>query len=120
MILWLENPLVFAPQKESFKSTSRKEPLLPFEVKFFCFEHVSECRQAKISYTGTFMADVCFKYNDGVVVRDKFDFGQFPIMLMSKLCSLKGADCRKLLKCKESTSEMGGMTAMFIAMETGV
>jgi len=42
MILWLENPLVFAPQKESFKSTSRKEPLLPFEVKFFCFEHVSE------------------------------------------------------------------------------
>jgi DNA-directed RNA polymerase I subunit RPA2 len=95
--IWLENPLVFAPQKESFKSTSRKEPLLPFE-----------CRQAKISYTGTFMADVCFKYNDGVVVRDKFDFGQFPIMLMSKLCSLKGADCRKLLKCKESTSEMGG------------
>lgn len=41
-----------------------------------------QCRQAKISYTGTFMADVCFKYNDGVVVRDKFDFGQFPIMLM--------------------------------------
>lgn len=28
------------------------------------------------------MADVCFKYNDGVVVRDRFDFGQFPIMLM--------------------------------------
>ncbi|EFH69848.1 hypothetical protein ARALYDRAFT_313639 [Arabidopsis lyrata subsp. lyrata] len=97
MILWLENPVVFAPQKESFRSTSRKEPLLPFE-----------CRQAKISYTGTFMADVCFKYNDGVVVRDRFDFGQFPIMLMSKLCSLRGADCRKLLKCKESTSEMGG------------
>lgn len=34
MILWLENPVVFAPQKESFRSTSRKEPLLPFEVKF--------------------------------------------------------------------------------------
>jgi len=33
------------------------------------------------------MADVCFKYNDGVVVRDKFDFGQFPIMLMvSVIC----------------------------------
>ncbi|KAL1205116.1 DNA-directed RNA polymerase I subunit 2 [Cardamine amara subsp. amara] len=91
------NPVVFPPQKESFSSTSRKEPLFPFE-----------CRQAKISYTGTFMADVCFKYNDGVIVRDKFDFGQLPIMLMSKLCSLRGADCQKLLKCKESTSEMGG------------
>ncbi|XP_010460771.1 PREDICTED: DNA-directed RNA polymerase I subunit 2 isoform X1 [Camelina sativa] len=95
--IWLENPVVFAPQKESSSSTSRKESLFPFEA-----------RQAKISYTGTFMADVCFKYNDEVVVRDKFDFGQFPIMLMSKLCSLRGADCRKLLKCKESTSEMGG------------
>lgn len=35
MILWLENPVVFAPQKESFSSTSRKEPLFPFEVKLF-------------------------------------------------------------------------------------
>lgn len=35
MILWLDNPAVFPPRKESFSSTSRKEPLFPFEVKFF-------------------------------------------------------------------------------------
>ncbi|CAN8290752.1 unnamed protein product [Cochlearia groenlandica] len=98
MILWLDNPVVFSPQKESSGSTSRKESLYPFEA-----------RQAKISYTGTFMADVFLKYNDnGAPVREKIDFGQFPIMLMSKLCHLRGADCRRLLKCKEATSEMGG------------
>ncbi|XP_010520079.1 PREDICTED: DNA-directed RNA polymerase I subunit 2 [Tarenaya hassleriana] len=95
--IWLDNPVVFRPQKESLTSTSRKESLFPFE-----------CRQAKISYTGTFLADVCFQYNDGVVVRERYDFGQFPIMLMSKLCNLRGADCQKLLRCKEVASEIGG------------
>lgn len=41
-----------------------------------------QCRQAKLSYTGKFMAEVCFKYNDsGAVIREKFNFGQLPIML---------------------------------------
>ncbi|XP_009102799.2 DNA-directed RNA polymerase I subunit 2 [Brassica rapa] len=99
----LENPKVFSPQKESLSSNSRKESLYPFE-----------CRQAKISYTGALMADVCFQYDNGLgsglgaVVREKFEFGELPIMLMSNRCHLQGADCRKLLKCKESTSEMGG------------
>ncbi|VVA93013.1 unnamed protein product [Arabis nemorensis] len=83
--------------KEGLSTTSRKESLLPFE-----------CRQAKISYTGKFMANLCTIDNGGVVVRERVDFGQLPIMLMSKLCHLRGADCRKLLRCKESTSEMGG------------
>uniref|UniRef100_A0A1J3HB27 DNA-directed RNA polymerase subunit beta n=1 Tax=Noccaea caerulescens TaxID=107243 RepID=A0A1J3HB27_NOCCA len=97
LTIWLENPALYPPQKESFSSTSRKDSLFPFE-----------CRQAKISYTGMLMADVNLQYNDGAPVREKIDFGQLPIMLMSKLCHLRGADCRKLLKCKESTSEMGG------------
>ncbi|CAH8299301.1 unnamed protein product [Eruca vesicaria subsp. sativa] len=104
--IWLENPKVFSPQKESLSSNSRKESLYPFE-----------CRQAKVSYTGAFMADVCFSFDSGLgghggglgaVVREKFEFGELPIMLMSNRCHLQGADCRKLLKCKESTSEMGG------------
>lgn len=41
-----------------------------------------QCRQAKVSYTGKFMADVYFKYNDGPAIRENFNFGQLPIMLM--------------------------------------
>lgn len=32
------------------------------------------------------MAEVCFQYDDGAVIRDKLNFGQFPIML--KVCVL--------------------------------
>ncbi|KVI11384.1 DNA-directed RNA polymerase, subunit 2 [Cynara cardunculus var. scolymus] len=69
------------------------------------------CRQAKISYTGKFLVDVCFKYGDGpggAVIREKINFGQFPIMLKSKLCHLRDADHQKLVACKEEPSEMGG------------
>ncbi|KAK9055998.1 hypothetical protein SSX86_027085 [Deinandra increscens subsp. villosa] len=92
----------------------------PVTVDFF-FERLSkqvrealypfECRQAKISYTGKFLADVCFKYGDGpsgAVIREKFSFGQLPIMLKSKLCHLRDADHHKLVSCKEEPSEMGG------------
>ncbi|EXC31692.1 putative DNA-directed RNA polymerase I subunit RPA2 [Morus notabilis] len=67
-----------------------------------------QCRQAKISYTGKFMADGCFQYDNGAVIREKFNFGQFPIMLKSKLCNLSGADPQKLVASKEEDSEMGG------------
>lgn len=39
-----------------------------------------------MSYTGKFMADVCFQYGEGPVIREKFNFGQFPIMLMVGGC----------------------------------
>lgn len=42
---------------------------------------VKQCRQAKLSYTGKFLVDICFQYGDGAVIREKFNFGQFPIML---------------------------------------
>lgn len=38
MILSLENPKVFSPQKESLSSNSRKESLYPFEVKLLSFK----------------------------------------------------------------------------------
>lgn len=47
---------------------------------------VKQCRQAKISYTGKFSADVCFQYGEGAVIRENFEFGQFPVML--KVCIL--------------------------------
>ena len=40
-----------------------------------------QCRQAKISYTGTFNVDICFQYDDGPIIRESFNFGQLPIML---------------------------------------
>lgn len=89
-------PDIFPPQKER-NSGKMQDALYPFE-----------CRQAKMSYTGKFMADVCFQYGEGPVIREKFNFGQFPIMLMSKRCHLRGADPQKLVSCKEESSEMGG------------
>lgn len=94
--IWLDNPVVYPPQKERFSKTMR-EALLPFE-----------CRQAKISYAGKITIDVCFQYNDGPIIRENMNFGQFPIMLQSKLCNLSGADPQKLVSYKEEASEMGG------------
>ncbi|XP_073226010.1 DNA-directed RNA polymerase I subunit 2-like isoform X2 [Cicer arietinum] len=92
----MDNPKIFEPQKERGFSKSRNI-LYPFE-----------CRQAKISYTGTFTAELCFQYDNGPIVREKFNFGQFPIMLQSKLCNLRGASPKKLVSYKEEASEVGG------------
>ncbi|KAG4943860.1 hypothetical protein JHK85_048506 [Glycine max] len=95
-LLWLDNPVLYPPQKERISRTMR-EALLPFE-----------CRQAKISYAGKITIDVCFQYNDGPIIRENINFGQFPIMLQSKLCNLRGADPQKLVSYREEASEMGG------------
>ncbi|XP_031127210.1 DNA-directed RNA polymerase I subunit 2 [Ipomoea triloba] len=95
--IWFGKPELFPPQKDrGYKSV--QDALYPFE-----------CRQAKLSYTGKFMVDICLQYDDGAVVREKFNFGQFPIMLKSKLCQLRNVHSpRKLASCKEDPSEMGG------------
>ncbi|KAG7020194.1 DNA-directed RNA polymerase I subunit 2 [Cucurbita argyrosperma subsp. argyrosperma] len=98
--IWLGKPELYPPQKERNLRTMR-EALLP-----------SECRQAKISYTGKLMADVCFQYDEKAVIREKFNFGQFPVMLKSKLCHLRGLDPKKLVSYKEEASEMGGYFIM--------
>ncbi|KAL2514232.1 nuclear RNA polymerase A2 [Forsythia ovata] len=68
-----------------------------------------ECRQAKLTYAGKFLVDIYFQYADGAPIREKFNFGQFPVMLKSKLCHLKAADDpKKLVLYKEDPSEMGG------------
>ncbi|KAM3265264.1 DNA-directed RNA polymerase I subunit 2 [Capsicum annuum] len=95
--IWFGKPEVFPPQKERASKTMH-DALYPFE-----------CRQAKLSYTGKFLVDICFQYDDGAVIREKINFGQFPIMLKSKLCHLRAADdSRKLIAHKEEPSEMGG------------
>ncbi|XP_071715598.1 DNA-directed RNA polymerase I subunit 2-like [Rutidosis leptorrhynchoides] len=94
--IWFEKPEIYSPQKDRITNVQR-EALYPYE-----------CRQAKISYTGRFLVDVCFKYGDGPVIREKFNFGQMPIMLKSNRCHLRGADPDKLVSYREEASEMGG------------
>ncbi|PKI68717.1 hypothetical protein CRG98_010774, partial [Punica granatum] len=96
MFLGIKPVVVYPPQKEG-NSKAMSNRLLPYE-----------CRQARISYSGKFAADICFQYDDGPVIREKINLGQFPIMLKSKLCHLSDADPQKLVSCKEEASEMGG------------
>lgn len=51
------------------------------QLVFFFFFFFEQCRQAKISYSGKITIDVCFQYNDGPIIRENVNFGQFPIML---------------------------------------
>lgn len=97
LIITLEAPKILSPQKDGIAKTTRKT-LYPFE-----------CRQAKLTYSGRFTADVCFKYDDSeAILRENFNFGQFPIMLQSKRCNLRDFPPRKLVSYKEEASEMGG------------
>nr|XP_043622134.1 DNA-directed RNA polymerase I subunit 2 [Erigeron canadensis] len=96
--IWFEKPELYPPLKERNSKTQQ-------------YIYPVECRHAKTSYTGKFLVNVCFKYGDGpngAVIREKFNFGQLPIMLKSKLCHLRGADPDRLVACKEEPSEMGG------------
>lgn len=52
--------------------------------------------------------DTFIQCNDGPAVRQTFNFGYLPIMLMSKLCHLRGADSEKLIFHGEEATEMGG------------
>lgn len=47
-----------------------------------------QCRQARISYTGKLLADIYFQRGDKAPVREQFNFGQFPIMLMVNILFL--------------------------------
>ncbi|XP_075644883.1 DNA-directed RNA polymerase I subunit 2 [Castanea sativa] len=100
-----ENPKLFPPMKDRSSSSSA---LSSSKSTFREFLYPYECRQFKSSYTGALMAEVCFQYDDGPVIRERFNFGQFPIMLKSKYCHLRGADPQKLVSCREEPSEMGG------------
>ncbi|CAN6287845.1 unnamed protein product [Urochloa humidicola] len=67
-----------------------------------------ECRQARITYHGELKVEVCLQCNEGAQIRHTFNFGHLPIMLKSKLCSLRDADPQKLVFHGEEATEMGG------------
>nr|POE55405.1 dna-directed rna polymerase i subunit 2 [Quercus suber] len=78
-----ENPKLFPPMKDR-SSSSSSSALSSSKSTFREFLYPYECRQFKSSYTGALMAEVCFQYDDGPVIRERFNFGQFPIMLKPK------------------------------------
>ncbi|XP_058728826.1 DNA-directed RNA polymerase I subunit 2 isoform X2 [Vicia villosa] len=98
----------------------QKSLSLRLKIRFFIRLRSLECRvhhgrrcirlrQAKLTYSGRLTATVCLQYEGShAIVRDSFMFGQFPIMLKSKRCNLRGASPRKLVSLKEEASEMGG------------
>ncbi|PKA48040.1 DNA-directed RNA polymerase II subunit RPB2 [Apostasia shenzhenica] len=91
--IFVEKHYLYPPTKEG----RRNEPIYP-----------AECRQTMTSYRGEFKIEVGLQYDGGVVVREKISFGHLPIMLMSKLCHLKGVDPQRLVHHKEEASEVGG------------
>ncbi|XP_010670529.2 DNA-directed RNA polymerase I subunit 2 isoform X2 [Beta vulgaris subsp. vulgaris] len=94
----ISNPAIFPPFKDE---KGMAKPLRPYE-----------CRQAKISYSTKLKVDLCFQYNSGPIVREKYTFGQFPVMLKSKICHLRNVSPRKLVSYKEEPAEMGGYFIM--------
>jgi DNA-directed RNA polymerase I subunit RPA2 len=60
----LEKLALHPPQKEGLANSTR-QALYPFE-----------CRQAKLTYSGRFSANVCLQYEgDVAIVQDSFSFG---------------------------------------------
>lgn len=47
-----------------------------------CFSLDEQCRQARTTYHGEFKVDTFIQCNDGPAVRQTFNFGYLPIMLM--------------------------------------
>lgn len=67
-----------------------------------------QCREAKTTYKGELTVELFLQYNEGPAIRNRINFGYFPIMLMSKRCNLRGSDPQTLIKHREEATEMGG------------
>lgn len=96
--MWIERPVISPPMKEEKEKTQfldqRLRPL--------------ECRQAGLTYKGQFSGDLCFQWNDQAVMRFNMSFGRIPVMVMSSICHLRGAEYQELIAFKEEGSEVGG------------
>ncbi|KAL7558519.1 hypothetical protein ACA910_008114 [Epithemia clementina (nom. ined.)] len=97
---WMENVRVLKPMYED-----RTHKLLP-----------RECRERRLMYAGLLMGSFCYttiqRRNGmdfpGKTVRLLKDFGNLPIMVLSKACHLEGTSPKELVQLKEEHNEMGG------------
>ncbi|KAH9615819.1 hypothetical protein KSS87_022967 [Heliosperma pusillum] len=58
--------------------------------------------------TGVKLRYILFSGFPRAVIRESFNFGNFPVMLKSKICNLRNASPAKLVSYKEEQAEMGG------------
>jgi len=92
---WVEDVKVGKPVKSG---SGRSNRLLP-----------RECRERRLMYSGEISGMFCFKVTqrrngvkiDGRPVKIPKTFGKLPIMILSKLCHLKGMSPLELTKLKE-------------------
>ena len=68
-----------------------------------------EARERGISYTGSLLVHLVVDV-EGVIENMGFSsrFGDFPVMVKSERCHLKGLSAQKLVSLKEEANEMGG------------
>lgn len=80
--------------KESFSRETRVFP--------------TECRQRKTSYLGALHLEFCWYINDKLIGSVEEYIGDIPIMIKSKLCHLRNAGPKDMIKRKEDPEELGG------------
>ncbi|GAB2213945.1 hypothetical protein Drorol1_Dr00018272 [Drosera rotundifolia] len=71
------------------------------------FLYPYECRQLSMPYNGRLMIKVEILCNN-VSFKESMSFGDFPVMVKSKMCNLRHANPRELVSRKEEHTEMGG------------
>eukprot|EP00898_Chlorokybus_atmophyticus_P006745 jgi/Chlat1/7071/Chrsp57S09118 len=94
--VWMENLVPHHPLKD-LSENAADERLLP-----------SECREGGLTYSGSLSVDVCYQVDTGPVQRATRKAGQFPVIVLSKLCHLRGLSQQQLVKAKEEPLEFGG------------
>jgi DNA-directed RNA polymerase I subunit RPA2 len=97
---WVENVSVKAPiqVRSGGGSTSMLTP--------------RECRELGLMYSGDIVGDFCYQTihrRNGIQVKGRIskfqkNFGNMPIMVMSKVCHLRGKSPTELVKMKEEVS----------------
>lgn len=110
--IWVENVKIAKPTKNQPSGISggrgtKSTNLLP-----------RECRELGIMYGAPLMADICVQIvrrdgyghetPSGSIIRINRNFGNMPIMVMSKACNLHGKSPSDLIKVKEEQTEFGG------------
>lgn len=104
---WLENVRMGRPTKAQPSGVPRTTRLLP-----------REARELGVMYAAPLTCDFCYQVfrrdgrggsvASGNVRRIQRNFGQMPVMVLSKACHLHGKGPAELVKCREEQTEFGG------------
>ncbi len=97
MRLWIDEAEPHKPFKEGVSIAVKDTRLLP-----------SECRQRSMTYAGKIMLSVAIQVGSNPVEKISLEVPNVPIMVMSKLCHLRGMDESELVRHQENCSEFGG------------